>query len=162
MLYLIFARGGINQTKVNGYIEFFLKNNLLKKIIDVKEIRREVKLNNSKIDFLINNNCFLEVKTPLRHLPFGDKKDDKIFSSFERLGRHFQEISLQIKQGQRAIVLLCYLYNANKFKVPEKPNAEIVKIVKKATQRGLESWQVNLKVDKKGISLIEYFKLRLF
>lgn len=65
---------GINQTKANSYIEFFLKNNLLKKMIDVKELRREVKLNNSKIDFLVNDNCFLEVKTPLRHLPFGNEK----------------------------------------------------------------------------------------
>ena len=153
---------GINQTKVNSYIEFFLRNNFLTKIINAKEIKREVKLNNSKIDFLINNNCFLEIKTPLRHLPFGDKKDGKNFNSFERLGRHFQEISLQIKQGQRAIVLLCYLYNANKFKVPEKPNTEIVNIVKQATSRGLENWQINHKIDKGGISLIDYFKLDLF
>ncbi len=153
---------GINQTKANSYIEFFLRNNLLTKIINAKEIKREVKLNNSKIDFLINNNCFLEIKTPLIHLPFGNKKKDNKFNSFERLGRHFQEISLQIKQGQRAIVLLCYLFDADKFKVPEKPNAEIVNIVKQATSRGLENWQINLKVDKKGISLIDYFKLDLF
>jgi sugar fermentation stimulation protein A len=153
---------GINQTKANSYIEFFLKNNLLTKMINAKEIKREVKLNDSKIDFLINNNCFLEIKTPLINLPFGDKKDDNNFNSFERLGRHFQEISLQIKQNKKAIVLLCYLYNANKFEVPETPNAEIVNIVRQATSRGLENWQINLKVDKEGISLIDYFKLDLF
>jgi sugar fermentation stimulation protein A len=153
---------GINQTKANGYIEFFLKNNLLKKMIDVKELKREVNLNKSKIDFLINENCFLEVKTPLRHIPFGNKKEDTKFNSFERLGRHFQEISLQIKKGQRAIVLLCYLYDADEFKVPEKSNLEIVNIVKESTIRGLENWQVNFKVDRKGISLIDYFKLNLF
>jgi len=153
---------GINQTKANTYINFFLKNNLLKKMINVKEIKREVKLNNSKIDFLINNNCFLEIKTPLRHLPFGNKKEDNKFNSFERMGRHFQEISLQIKENQRAIVLLCYLYDADEFKVPEEPNKEIVNIVKQTTSKGLENWQINLKVDKKGISLINYFKLNLF
>jgi sugar fermentation stimulation protein A len=153
---------GINQTKANGYIEFFLKNNLLKKMIDVKELKREVNLNKSKIDFSINGNCFLEVKTPLTHIPFGNKKEDTKFNSFERLGRHFQEISLQIKKGQRAIVLLCYLYDADEFKVPENPNSEIVNIVKKCTLRGLKNWQVNFKVDRKGISLIDYFKLQLF
>jgi len=153
---------GINQTKANSYIEFFLKNNLLKKIIDVKELKREVKLNKSKIDFLINKNCFLEIKTPLRYLPFGNKKEDNKFNSFERLGRHFQEISLQIKKDQRAIVLVCYLYHADKFKVPEKPNNKIVNIVKEATSKGLENWQINLKIDKRGISLIDYFKLNLF
>jgi len=153
---------GINQTKANSYIEFFLRNNLLKKIINVKYIRREVRLNNSKIDFLINNNCFLEIKTLLRHLPFGNKKPDNKFNSFERLGRHFKDISSQIKKGQRAVVILCYLYDADKFKVPERPNAKIVNLVKDATSKGLENWQINLKVDKKGISLIDYFKLELF
>jgi len=153
---------GINQTKANSYINFFLKNNLLKKIIDVKEVKREVKLNTSKIDFLINGDCFLEVKTLLRNLPYGDKKDNSKFNSFERLGRHFQDISLQIKKGQRAIVLLCYLYAADKFEVPKDSNKEIENIVKKATLRGLENWQINLKLDKKRISIINYFKLNLF
>lgn len=153
---------GINQIKANSYIEFFLKNNLLRKMIYVEEIKREVKLNNSKIDFLINNKCFLEIKTPLSLLPFGNKKDNNTFNSFERLGRHFREISLQIKKSQRAIVLLCYLYNADEFKIPDKPNAKIVNTVKQATSKGLENWQINLKVDKKGISLIDYFKLKLF
>ena len=153
---------GINQTKANTYLEFFLKNNLLPKMIQVKEFKREVKLNSSKIDFLLNQNCFLEIKTPLRHIPFGNKPDNSKFNSFERLGRHFQEISLQIKNGKRAIVLLCYLYQADKFTPPKNSNSEIINIVKKATSRGLENWQINLKIDKKGISLINYFKLDLF
>jgi len=148
---------GINQTKANAYIEFFLKENLLSKMIKVQELKREVKLNTSRIDFFINNNCFLEVKTLLINLPFGNKKGVSKFNSLERLGRHFQEISLQIKNGQRAIVLLCYLYNAKPFEVPKEANSEILNLVKKATQRGLEHWQINLKIDKKGVSLIDYF-----
>jgi len=150
---------GINQTKANTYIEFFLQKNLLSKMIKVKKLKREVKLNTSRIDFLVNHNCFLEVKTLLIHLPFGNKKENSKFNSFERLGRHFQEISLQIKKGQRAIVLLCYLYDAKPFEIPQKTNSEIIKLVKRATQRGLEHWQINLKINKKGISLIDYFPL---
>jgi sugar fermentation stimulation protein A len=153
---------GINQTKANGYVEFFLKNNLLQKIIKVKDIKREVKLNNSRIDFLLNNNCFLEIKTPLRYLPFGNKKTKNRFNSFERLTRHFQEISSQIKKGQRAIVLLCYLYEAERFKVPKESNKEITKTVKKSIHKGLENWQINLGIDKKGVTLINYFRLELF
>ncbi|MGE0792722.1 MAG: DNA/RNA nuclease SfsA [Candidatus Woesearchaeota archaeon] len=152
---------GINQTKANNYLEFFLKNNLLKDMIEVGEIKREVKLNTSRIDFLINNNCFLEVKTPLTFLPFGNKPGVTKFNSFERLGRHFTDISSQISKGQRAIVLLCYLYNAEPFKVPEKPDAKIINLVKKATKKGLENWQINFKIDKKGVSLIDYFRLKI-
>lgn len=153
---------GINQTKANHYMAFFLRNNLLKKMVKVKDLKREVKLNTSRIDFLINDNCFLEVKTPLRTLPFGDKIDNSKFDSFERLGRHFDEISKQIKKGQRAIVVVCNLYDAKRFAPPKSTNKEIMKLAKKATTRGMEHWQVNLGVDKSGISLIKYFKLNLF
>jgi sugar fermentation stimulation protein A len=153
---------GINQTKSNSYIEFFLRNNLLRKMVKAKEIKREVKLKNSRIDFLINNHCFLEVKTPLTMLPFGNLKNNTKFDSFERLARHFTDMSKQIKKGQRAIVLLCYMYNAPPFETPDKPNLEIVKTVREASARGLEQWQINLKIDNNGVSLIDYFKLDLF
>ena len=153
---------GINQTKANSYIAFFLKNNLLKNMVDARNFKREVKLKDSRIDFLINDNCFLEVKTPLTMLPFGNKKPRTEFNSFERLERHFTDISKQIAKGQRAIVLLCYLYNAARFKVPKQSNNHIVKTVEKANARGLEHWQVNLRVDKNGVSLINYFKLDIF
>ena len=152
---------GINQTKANSYIEFFLKNNLLQKMIKSKEVEREVKLNNSRIDFLVNKNCFIEVKTPLMYLPFGNKKDDRKFISFERLVRHFNETSFQIKKGKRAVVLLCYLYDAEKFSPPQKANKKITNSVRKATSRGLENWQINLKLNEEGVSLIDYFKLDL-
>ena len=152
---------GINQTRANGFINFFLESNLLQGIIRVEDIKREVKLNNSRIDFLINSNCYIEVKTPLRFLPFGNLKSSGKFNSFERLGRHFQEISEEISKGKRAIVILCYLYEAEIFTPPENANPEIADIVEEATSRGLEYWQINLKIDKEGISLIEYFRLYL-
>ena len=99
-------------------------NNLLNGLVNAKQIKREVKLNSSKIDFLINGSCYLEVKTPLRFIPFGTKKAPAKFNSFERMARHFTDISNEIKFRQKAIVLLCYLYNAEPFKVPEKPNPE--------------------------------------
>ena len=34
----------------------------------VNNIKREVKLGDSKLDFVINNNCYLEVKSPLHNL----------------------------------------------------------------------------------------------
>jgi len=150
---------GINQTKANTYINFFLENNLLKKIVDTKEIRREVKLNTSRIDFFINNNLYLEIKTPLTHLPFGGKVDTSKFNSFERMGRHFLEISSQIEKGKKAIVAQCYMYNAKSFETPKPIKPEIIEIVTEATRRGLGLWQINLKIDKRGVSLIKYFRL---
>ena len=155
---------GINQTKANSYINFFLKENQLQKMIEASDVKREVFLNKSKIDFFINDNCYLEVKTLLNNIPFGSKTTRNTFDSFDRLIRHYTEISSQIPKGQKAIVLLCNLYNAKPFTPPknnEKNSNHVKKAVKEAISKGLEHWQINLQIDSKGISLIDYFKIDL-
>ena len=39
---------GINQTKANSYVDFFLKENQLQKMVEVGNVKREVFLNKSK------------------------------------------------------------------------------------------------------------------
>ncbi len=61
---------GINQTKANEYVEFFIKAGLVKNMLGkVSEVKREVRLGRSRIDFLINGRDYLEVKTPLMIIP---------------------------------------------------------------------------------------------
>jgi sugar fermentation stimulation protein A len=160
---------GINQTMANKFIEFFLKNNLLPKITHrVKEIKREAPLGKSRIDFLINGRDFLEVKTPLKDIPSENhpnyKKRKSKFLSFDRIIKHFREMANEVKGGSRAILLMCYIYDAPEFRVPEieRDNMKIVKSARVASNKGLENWQINLKIDKKGVELIKYFKLNLF
>jgi len=133
-------------------------------MIEVSNVKREVFLNKSKIDFYINDNCYIEVKTLLNDIPFGTKNVSSPFDSFERLIRHYTEISMQIKKGQKAIVLLCNLYNAKPY-IPPKSHGEnsdhVRKAVKEAILKGLEHWQINLQIDLNGISLIDYFKIEL-
>ena len=86
------------------------------------------------------------------------------FNSFDRLIKHFDDLSKNLKNGSRAIVLMCYMYNADPFK-PEKVNKgniRIVRAAKKAVSKGLENWQINLQIDKHGIKLLDYFELKLF
>jgi hypothetical protein len=66
--------------------------------------------------------------------------------------------------GSRAIFLLCYVYDALPFEVPPPDiRAErIVSAARNATAKGVEHWQANFVIDAEGISLISYFKLRLF
>jgi sugar fermentation stimulation protein A len=155
---------GINQIQANRYIEFFLTTNQLSRIINVVQIRREASLGKSRIDFLINNKDYLEVKTPLWEIRIpGAEKSSKELTSFDRIIKHFSDI-FSGKKGSRAIFLMCYIYNATRFEVPkkEKSNEKIVKAARKAHKLGLENWQVNLKIDEDGVSLIDYFKLDLF
>ena len=62
------------------------------------------------------------------------------------------------------------MYNAEPYKPPSLPNsisnekllkrAEYVNYeIQKATEKGVQTWQVNMSLDKEGITLSKYFKL---
>ena len=95
---------GINQVASNKYIEFFLKNGCFEKMIKkINIIQREQKLGNSKMDFKINNNCYIEVKSPLQHLnteiPDYKKKRKKVFLyDGNRLIKHCIELTKSLKK----------------------------------------------------------------
>jgi sugar fermentation stimulation protein A len=158
---------GINQTEANRYIEFFLKSGMVPRIAK-GNVHRERKLGKSRIDFHLDNS-YIEVKTMLTMLDASKYKHIKqrsypTFNSFDRIVKHFNDLSKSIGKGSKAKVILCYLYDAKPF-VPPATDAKN-KIIKNAATRaaraGVETWQINLKVDKKGVSLLKYFRLRNF
>lgn len=160
---------GINQTKANEYVESCLRNNELSGIFpEADVIRREVKLGDSRIDFLINGRDYLEVKMPLKDIPceshpnYKGRNDTPV--DFERMVRHFTDIGSSIASGSRAIFLLCYIFDAPAFEVPPyNARAErIVNAARIATAKGVEHWQANFTIDPEGVALIRYFPLNLF
>jgi sugar fermentation stimulation protein A len=152
---------GINQTAANRYFEFFLRNGALVRLAS-GEVQREVKLGSSRIDFLVGN-AYVEVKTPLIMLPAGSevaRVKRSRFDSFDRLIRHMGELQKSLASGMRAKIVLCYLYDARPFKPPppDDTNTRILAAARAAEEAGVERWQVNLKVDPEGVSLIRYFR----
>jgi sugar fermentation stimulation protein A len=160
---------GIDQGRANDLVMYFIQSGQLKNMIGaVNTVRREVKIGESRIDFLINDDILLEVKTPLHMLlvkGYPDHSSTEGFTSFERTMRHFTEISEHIPEGKRGIVLLCHIFDAPRFKVPQangKMAEEMKEAVRRATERGVENWQINFKLDQTGVGLLDYFKLDLF
>jgi len=154
---------GINQTAANRYVEFFLKEGALSRMAK-GEVRREVQLGDSRIDFLVGDD-YVEVKTPLITLPVGDGVGTvrhSRFDSFDRLIKHLGELRKSLASGGRAVIALCYLYDARPFVPPRvnKTNRRILFAAKRAEKAGVERWQVNMKVDKEGVYLIRYFRSR--
>ncbi|MDR3290138.1 MAG: DNA/RNA nuclease SfsA [Rickettsiales bacterium] len=161
---------GINQNMANRFVEFFLKTNQLNKIIDFKgNLKREVAINNSKLDFIVENN-YIEVKTPLTSLFPKYELSKKIefsketnFVFADRMLKHLNELENNLEGEKKAIMIILFMYEAKPFKPSYAENNEItIKIkqqVKKAMKNGVEIWQLNLEIDKEGVCLREYFKL---
>jgi sugar fermentation stimulation protein A len=127
------------------------------------QIRREVRLGASRIDFLVRG-TYVKVKTPLTTLPAGEvgRVRRSRFDSFDRLIRHMGELRRSLATGRRAVLALCYLYDAEPFTPPppDRTNSRILEAARLAEEAGVERWQVNMKVDKEGVSLIRYFRNR--
>lgn len=154
---------GINQTAANRYFEFFLRNGALSRMAR-GEVRREVRLGRSRIDFLVGR-TYIEVKTPLIVLPAGESLQrvrTSRFDSFDRLIRHMGELRRALARGNKAVIAQCYLYDAKPFVPPasNRTNRRILAAARRAERAGVERWQVNLGLDKNGVSLIRYFRSR--
>ena len=149
---------GINQNAANRYIEFFLERGMLSKIAS-GSVRREVKLGNSRIDFLVGD-TYVEVKTPLIMLPTGsaEKVGHSRFNSFDRLIKHMTELSAALRGGKKAVIAICYLYDAPPFRPPPRDrfNGRILDASRRAAESGVRRWQVNLGVGADGVRLISY------
>lgn len=154
---------GINQTAANRYLEFFLRKGALSRMA-LGDLKREVRLGTSRIDFLVGD-AYVEVKTPLITLPAGEdvkRVRRSRFDSFDRLIRHMGELRRSLTTGKRAVIALCYLYDAKPFTPPprDRTNSRILEAARAAEEAGVERWQVNLSVDREGVSLIRYFRSR--
>ena len=152
---------GINQTAANRYVEHFLKTGQLSRMA-TGEVRREVKLGASRIDFLVGD-TYVEVKTPLIMLPTASGAPKAIhsrFDSFDRLIKHMGELSSVLQRGKRAAIVLCFQYDAAPFRRPSRDvyNAPIVDAAEDARRKGVETWQVNLGIDARGLKLLKYFR----
>ncbi|MEE9448871.1 MAG: DNA/RNA nuclease SfsA [Ignavibacteriaceae bacterium] len=156
---------GINQNAVNRYVEHFLRTGQFYDMVRHGEtVKREQTLGNSKLDFLVGN-TFIEVKTPLMSLQVEIKEHVKTkkvseFNSFERFIKHINELAGSLKQNEKAILLICFIYDNPRFKVSNnsKHSDYIREQVQSSIKKGIEIWQANFKITPTGVNLTDYFK----
>jgi sugar fermentation stimulation protein A len=156
---------GINQNAANRYVEHFLKTGQLSTMVKNSDtVKREQKLGNSKLDFLVGN-TYIEVKTPLTTLQVEIKdhiatKKTSEFSSHERFIKHISELAGSLKQNERAILLNCFIYENPGYKVTNKSkNSNYIKhVVQSCIKQGIEIWQINFKITHKEVNLLSYFE----
>ena len=156
---------GINQNAANRYVEHYLRCGGLAEAVggvfgaQRDDVRREVFLGDSKLDFLVGD-TFLEVKTPLQHLQvevpaWVKTKKATPFSSTGRMQRHVGELAKSLADHQRAVLLVCCIYDNPGFAVVERStNYDEVKATMDASiARGVAVWQANFRIDPNGVLL---------
>jgi sugar fermentation stimulation protein A len=148
---------GINQTAANRYIEAALTGGALDHIVPVTTVQREQALGLSRLDFRVNGNTYIEVKTPLQHLqialPAGTAtRKQPSFDATDRLVKHITELGHSLAGNQRAVMLLCFLYDNPGFQPQASTRRhEVAAHVAAAIAQGVEIWQVNLLIDPSGV-----------
>lgn len=152
---------GINQILSNKLVQFLFETHQLDNIVsDYTEIKREVNLGVSKLDFLVGN-TYLEVKTPLTTLQVkygSDMKTKKVtpFSSTDRFVKHINELAGSLKEHERAILLTVYQYQITKVKDRQRSThyAEVSEAVRSAVSKGVEAYEISMRFEKDGVELL--------
>lgn len=149
---------GINQVKINEIVEFFLKNGSLQKISgkNLYSIKREVKIGNSKFDFLVKNRI-LETKLFLNSLSSDNSvKIELSKQSYKRFSQQYNDLIMANNQGYTANILFCYLYKKKKMISPVLSYypESFVTLVKDAVSKNVKHWQLNFKISKNQIKLV--------
>lgn len=152
---------GINQILSNKLVEFFFQTHQLDAIVsNYDHIQREVKLGASKLDFLVGD-VYLEVKTPLTTLQvnYGDQvhtKPTTPFSSTDRFVKHINELAGALAEHERAVLLTVYQYviTAPKPRQRSTNYEEVSAAVKSAIDRGVQSFQLTMRFECDGVTLV--------
>ena len=153
---------GINQTKSNRYVEYFLKDDEVKNILQIKdEVKREKKLGDSRIDFKTGD-CYIEVKTMVAD--YYCKASSRLTAlmreqhpSIDRMQKHVRTLTNEIKSNNsRAAIITMFQYDAPTFEPPvEDPiYAEFVEDLKIAKAAGLRQYQMNIRITETYAELI--------
>lgn len=157
---------GINQNASNRYVEHFLREGAFATITGpVRTVRREVPLGDSRLDFLVNDDLYLEVKTPLVQMQtdipaYVPRLPEAPFSSTERSLRHLRELAASLADHERAAILYCLYYDNFGFRFYHGTTyEEVLATVDACRAAGVELWQADFKVTPAGVALKRYYEL---
>ena len=154
---------GINMVKSNRMVEHFLRTHQLDAMIsDYTEgdIRREVPLGLSKLDFLVGN-TYLEVKTMVMSLdveygPHIKVQKQAPLHDIDRMLKHSMSLADSLKDHERAIMLTVHQYVPDNIVRPH-PNTRqtehVIEVFRYVLERGMEWWTLNLNFQPDGVSV---------
>lgn len=157
---------GMNQNASNRYVEHFVRLGAFEAVTGpVEQLRREVPLGSSRLDLLVNDRLYLEVKTPLVQIqtavpPTVPRLPETPFSSTERAMRHLRELAASLTDHERAVILYCLYYDNDGFRFYRGTTYdEVMRTVEACHRAGVELWQATFNIDADAVVLREHHRL---
>ena len=136
------ANVGVNTHRANRIVEEALISNKIKGLKKILELKREVKYGeNSRIDFLINNNIGEQIYIEVKNVTLSLKKGVAEFPDAitERGSKHLQELQKIKNKKTRAVMLFliqrddCKYFQIAK-DIDEKYNSNLKKAIKSGVE----------------------------
>lgn len=149
---------GINTHLPNKIIEEAIKNGILFK--DHDKYKREVKIGNSKIDFLIEDDLYLEIK----NVSGVDENNIAYFPDTvsERALKHLRELMEIENNGMKScLIFLIQRNNNNKFRAGIEFHEEYALELEKAIKKGLTVKAFNCYITLEEIKIGEELEIIL-
>jgi DNA-binding sugar fermentation-stimulating protein len=77
--------------------------------------------------------------------------------SLERINKHINSFVSNLKENDRAIILSVFQYDAPPFRPPinEPIYSSFIEDLNTAKTKGLENWQLNLKISEKYVEILK-------
>jgi len=136
------ANVGVNTHRANRIVEEALVSNKIKNLKKIINLKREVKYGeNSRIDFLINNNIDEEIYIEVKNVTLSSKKGIAEFPDAitERGSKHLKELQKIRNKKTRAIMLyLIQRDDCKYFRIAKEIDEKYNLNLKKAIKSGVE------------------------
>ena len=156
------ANVGVNTHRANRIVEEALISNKIKSLKKILELKREVKYGeNSRIDFLVNNNMDEEIYVEVKNVTLSLKKGIAEFPDAitERGSKHLKELQKIKNKKTRAIMLyLIQRDDCKYFQIAKKIDEKYNSNLKKAIKSGVEILCYNCKFENNKIQIDKKIK----
>ena len=156
------ANVGVNTHRANRIVEEALISNKIKSLKKILKLKREVKYGeNSRIDFLVNNNMDEEIYVEVKNVTLSLKKGVAEFPDAitERGSKHLKELQKIKNKKTRAIMLyLIQRDDCKYFQIAKKIDEKYNSNLKKAIKSGVEILCYNCKFENNKIQIDKKIK----
>ena len=156
------ANVGVNTHRANRIVEEALISNKIKSLKKILELKREVKYGeNSRIDFLVNNNMDEEIYVEVKNVTLSLKKGVAEFPDAitERGSKHLKELQKIKNKKTRAIMLyLIQRDDCKYFRIAKEIDDKYNLNLKKAIKSGVEILCYNCKFENNKIQIDKKIK----